>query len=95
MTDFQLGERVRAPARLSRRYGCINDVRTWEPTGGPIEGIYVGRRTYANGVGKGGYHPEDGPRYLDVTERVKVGLIVVDPRHNPVPVLYEDLERCD
>ena len=53
----------------------------------PIVGIYVGIRFYQNGYtiwsGEG--------NEWQATEYVKIALIAVHPRHNPIPVLYSDM----
>ena len=49
----------------------------------PVEGIFVGWRTYANGT----YDYSDC--YFEGTERFEVWLIVPDIRSKPVPVLPE------
>jgi hypothetical protein len=90
---MKLGARVTAPKALHRMRGAQRRhwaVRGWDTD--PITGIYVGWRTYANGVIEGGMNYDD-PTYFIPSEFIKVALIVPDERTNPVPVPYETMEE--
>lgn len=54
----------------------------------PIEGHYIGKRTYCNGS----YYWEDEIMCMHNKEALKVALVVVNERTNPIPVLMKDLE---
>ena len=90
---MELGQRVTAPGRLfKQRDGPKRGwhKQSWKQK--PVEGIYIGRRTYACGVVTWEadygmvFHPQS---YLSV------GLIVTDTRHNPIPVLFDELQSVN
>ena len=54
----------------------------------PVGGFYSGKRTYWNGS----YCYEDGLSCMWNKEAVKVALVVVNEKQNPIPVMFEDLE---
>jgi len=98
MTDspkrFELGQRVRAPNGYVRRlYGnrgeCTWGRYSWQNK--PIEGIFIGKRTYWNGKR---FYDGDGYPYFERAEQVPVALIVTSARTNPVPVPYDELEAA-
>ncbi len=94
MTKFKLGEMVRGGPRL-RRHTEQTGKRVWEVhewMKKPVEGIYSGCRTYRNGF------PvyDDGLMVgFDNVSTIKVALIIPDTRTNPIPVLFDSLERVD
>lgn len=95
---MKLGTRVRAPGRLCRR-SVFDDGHTrkewyrpdWATV--PIVGLYMGSRTYQCGVLEW-IGDEEGFRFVP-DKWIKVALIVRDPRHNPVPVLYSEMEEAE
>lgn len=92
MTILKLGDKVRAPVRLLRNRQSLR--RAWyKPPwkSNPIEGVFVGVRTYANGVVEGGMHYDD-PAIFIGDEWIKVALICSDPRQKPTPVMYDECE---
>lgn len=89
--SFELGQRVRADGRVYRQ--TISNRKEWHKPAWkqkPIEGIYIGRRVYQNGIRE--WWGEDGGWVWLPKSYVSVGLIVRDARQNPIPVLYDDLE---
>ena len=90
---FNLGDRVSAPCRLQRRRVWRGRHEWHKPSfiQSPIEGIFVGWRTYANGTCSGGSAFDD-PIEFQPDEWIKVALICKDPRHRPIPVLYDECE---
>lgn len=94
MTKFKLGQRVRGGRPLMRsRINCGQYwAKRWEPSDWhpKPKGVYIGTRTYVQGRVEvdGDGQPEWWPE-----EQIKVGLIVTDPRQNPVPVMYDSLEE--
>ncbi len=92
MTAIKLGARVTAPGRIVK--SRAGDKRKWyKPTGRqkPVEGVYMGRRTYANGT----VSFEDDVRDFHPDEFLKVGLIVTSTRTNAIPVFYDDITAVD
>lgn len=84
-----LGAKVRAPGRIFRqRQGSIRKwyKPTWRQK--PIEGIYIGVRTYANGIAEW----YDYGTEFTANEHIKVALIVQSTRTKPIPVMYDDVE---
>ena len=91
MRQFELGQRVRGGPRLWRRTD-IPGRRDWRASSWDkrsVEGIYIGWRTYMNGI-------------LDVVDYVfkrdqsiKVALIVPGPRQNPIPVMFDTVELIE
>jgi hypothetical protein len=98
MAVLKLGDKVRAPVRLLRRREWQNGGRReWvkpEWKSSPVEGVFVGVRTYANGVVMWGSSDAlDGdPPYFVADTWLKVALICNDPRQKPTPVLYDECE---
>jgi hypothetical protein len=96
MKKPKLGQRVRAKDQLARKMHH-NGRKEWVRyvdyirRAKPIEGIYIGCRTYQNGRTMGGYHRDD-PLYFEPDGYVSVWLIVRRGNENPVPVLPEDVE---
>ncbi len=97
MTILKLGDKVRAPVRLLRRRDWKNGGRRdwakpeWKTS--PVEGVFVGVRTYANGIVEWGGGGIDGdPPYFIADKWLKVALICTDARHRPIPVMYDDCE---
>lgn len=91
--DMKIGARVTAPKPLRRRRGAT--IREWDTPPWdtkPVEGIYIGWRTYANGVVEGGMNWDD-PACFVPKEYIKVALIVPHARANPVPVPYSTMEE--
>ena len=88
---IQLGQRVTASHFLVRRstYGTGVTKRAWEPRRGPVDGIYIGFRTYADGEIRGGI---DEGTYFVAKRHIKVALIVPNERAKPIPVLFVDME---
>ena len=90
---IKLGARVTAPGRIIKsREG---DKREWyKPSWRqkPVEGVYMGCRTYSNGTTT---IDEDGGRNFHPEEYLKIGLIVTSTRTNPIPVLYDDISVMD
>ena len=95
MKHFHLGQRVRGGPQIRRQrlYGG----HTWQVPGWDkrmIEGIYVGLRLKQQGkvIYGGEEEPaifkEDGPR-------IRVALIALDPRYNPIPVPFDTLEAIE
>lgn len=99
-TQFKLGEMVRGGPRLRRQYtGRFEPEKfgkVWKPYAGDkknVEGIYIGCRTYLNGTSELiGSH---GGRIFKTESTVKVALIVPNTRTNPIPVLFDSLERVE
>lgn len=93
MTILKLGDRVRAPVRLLRRRAWRGRNEWYKPDWRPrpVEGMFVGVRTYANGTCAGGYNDDD-PIVFVADEWIKVALIVKDARHRAVPVIYDECE---
>jgi hypothetical protein len=90
----KLGQRVSATDRLVRRHPNNGKRREWQRfvnfvlKAKPVEGIYVGFRTYSNGAVS---YDGDGVQWWpDIT--FEVWLVVPGPRQNPVPVFPEDTE---
>lgn len=97
-TKFKLGEMVRGGPRLRRVYAGRFDPESfgkawesWPRDKKIIQGVYIGCRTYRNGVSKLiGSH---GGRIFITVSTVRVALIVPNTRSNPIPVLFDSLER--
>ncbi len=85
---FKLGDRVSAPNSLyrSKKWRGRHE---WREVLGPVKGVFVGWRTYANGTVE--IDQDAGPLFT-ADEWIKVALICQDPRHSPVPVLYDECE---
>ena len=93
MTTLKLGDRVRAPGRLFRRKQCPGR-NEWRKPGWksrPVEGIFVGVRTYVNGTTSVPQNYDD-PVVFEGDEWIKIALICEDARHKPVPCLYSECE---
>lgn len=90
---LKLGDRVRAPVRLLRRREWRGRHEWYKPDwkNSPVEGMFVGVRTYANGTCTGGANFDD-PVEFKADAWVKVALICRDPRHRPIAVLYNECE---
>jgi hypothetical protein len=87
MNRPKLGDKIIALASLERIAGSH-----WERKLKTISGMYIGWRTYSDGImisdrDEYGY-PID--YYYQAKEYFEVWLIVVDPRQNPIPVLRKD-----
>ena len=91
MKKLNLGDYVRAPVRLLRRKLWQGRHEWYKPPWreSPIEGVFVGVRTYANGTCSGGYDREN-PVEFHGDEWIKVALICKDSRQRPIPVLYDE-----
>lgn len=94
MSKFKLGQWVRGGPELLKNHDGPNGLQRWINYGwqkGVTEGVYTGFRHYQQGrsvwggADEGSHWEEDGPR-------LKVGLIVVNERQKPVPVIFETLE---
>ena len=59
----------------------------------PVEGIYIGHRTYSNG--RKWYGGDDEGNLYQADEWLEVWLIVPSARENPVPVMPEDTVWLD
>jgi hypothetical protein len=97
MTILKLGDKVRAPVRLlRRRQYCNGGHREWVKPDwkhSPVEGVFVGVRTYANGVVNWGSPGYDGDPPVFIADKwLKVALICTDPRQKPIPVMYDECE---
>lgn len=93
MTMFKLGEKVRAPGRVRRACRPYNHVEWVRPSlARPLEGVYVGSRHYQNG--KIWFGDEAGCHF-EQKGTVKIALIAIHDRRNPVPVLYSETEKID
>ncbi len=91
---MELGQKVTAPGHLIRRHR--GNRRFWtkpEWKQPPTTGIYIGVRTYQNGTLL--WDGDDVGYAFSPDEYLKVGLIVTDPRHRPVPVLYSEITPVD
>lgn len=90
---LNLGDKVRAPVRLLRRRIWRGRHEWYKPEwkSSPVEGIFVGVRTYANGTCLGGAVIDD-PIVFQADEWIKVALICRDARTRPIPVLYSECE---
>ena len=92
----ELGTRVRASDRLVRkvdyRTGRKDWIRylDWIRKAVSVEGIYIGCRTYQNGVVH--YGGAEEMTYFEPDGYVSVWLIVTHGNLNPIPVLPEDVE---
>ncbi len=84
---------MRAPVKLLRRREWQGRHEWYKPDWkiSPVEGVFVGVRTYANGTCSGGYNWEDPVNFV-ADEWIKVALIVQDARHRAVPVPYNECE---
>lgn len=93
MATLKLGDRVRAPGRLVRRKKWRGRHEWYKPewSNFPIEGVFVGVRTYVNGTCSAGMDYDD-PTVFTGDEWIKVALICKDPRQRPIPVLYNECE---
>jgi hypothetical protein len=83
---IELGAEVSSPTRLFRRQ--TGKKRTWVPVDHPVEGIYIGWRTYSNGEIEWSY---DEPTVWHPKEYLKVALIVPSIREAPIPVLFSEM----
>ncbi len=90
--DWRYVEREARDERYWRRAGERRRGRPpipgWEPAPAPVEGMYIGYRTFSNGRAEWtgdswGYVPQ---------RHFEVWLVVPSDRENPVPVLPEDVE---
>ncbi len=98
MATLKLGDKVRAPVRLLRRRQWTNGGRReWikpEWKSSPVLGVFVGVRTYANGVvtwGQNDGYDADPPVFCG-DKWLKVALICTDARQKPIPVMYDECE---
>jgi len=91
MPEFTLGQKVIGGPRLHRKHK--RDRRKewviYDFDKKLIEGIFIGFRTYANGVAD---YVEDVGTIFIPDERFRVALIVPHTRANPVPVMYETVK---
>jgi len=94
----RLGQKIQARDRLrriTRRQGLGSAFRSmWvlcqeRPLKAkPVEGIYIGHRTYSNG--RKWYGGDDEGTLYQADEWFEVWLIIPSARENPVPVMPED-----
>ena len=95
MTKIKLGDRVKAPCRLFRAHGP-NWEKFWRKGATPVEGMYIGWRTYANGKivtsTDDAWHGEITIQEWKGESWFKVGLLVKGERSAPVAVMFEDME---
>lgn len=92
MTKFKLGKRVRGGPGLRRCRVALglSSRMTWQVSGTTlVEGLYAGSRSYQQGNVE---WEDDQNIFIESSPRIRVALILVHPRHNPVPVLYDSLE---
>ena len=84
---LKLGDRVSSTCRLHRRK-VWKGRNEWYRIPGAVVGVFVGWRTYANGIVA---RDEEG-NHFEADEWIKVALICQNPRHNPIPVPYDECE---
>ena len=91
MPEFTLGQKVIGGPRLHRKHkrGRRKEWVTYDFDKKLIEGIFIGFRTYANGVTD--YMDEDGTVFIP-DEHFRVALIVPHTRAKPVPVMYDTVK---
>ena len=94
---FELGATVTATGRIFRRHldGVKANRKEWyrpDWAQRPITGIYIGVRTYQNGIIE---WEEDVGFIFTADEWIKVALIVTDVRQRPIPVLYSEMQPVD
>lgn len=88
------GQRVRVNAKLVKRYDRpqfkypVNT--TWQRIAYNVEGIYIGFRTLSEGCIDADYEDGYTYRYFIPKRHMKVWLIVINERSNPIYVLPED-----
>lgn len=89
--NFDLGQSVTGGPRLHRQHKTSGE-KVWQQyvfDKKEVTGIYVGWRTYRNGLR---YYEEDcGYVFVPKGAPIKVALIVEDPRKNPVPVPFDTI----
>ena len=91
---MQLGAKVTATKRIFRHQleGVKANRKEWYTPNWarhkPINGIYIGVRTYQNGTVE--WEDDVGMTFMP-DEWIKVALIVTDARQKPIPVLYSDM----
>ena len=83
---IHLGDKVHSDHILLRERSGRK--RTWVEGSRRISGIYVGWRTYRNGE----ITWDDYGEAFTITDHIKIALIVIDEKRNPVPVLFEGME---
>jgi hypothetical protein len=96
---MKLGDKVTAPCAIVRRR-VVYDNPIGRPQYGrawceancpvPITGMYIGYRTYANGIV---HYDHDYGNYFEPTSYIKIALIVTDERKKPVPVYYSTMSH--
>lgn len=93
---MKLGQRVRAPGKVSRVYDGLTERHLWKRStwAKPVEGIFVGDRSYQTGKSHWGDGEDEGSYFVQ-DGTVRIALIALNPRHNPVPVLYSECELAD
>ena len=61
----------------------------------PVDGIYIGYRTFSNGTVSYDYSAESVVSLYRPEAYFEAWLIVPSERENPAPVLPEDVEICE
>jgi hypothetical protein len=90
-----LGQQIKASDRLIRFLGPDGQ-KEWDRASRhlrcspkPVNGIYIGRRTYANGIAEWN---GDWIATWKPNKHIEIWLIVPGEHNKPVPVLPEDCE---
>lgn len=84
----ELGQRVRCAVRLVRKESY--PTKSWIENTIPVEGLYIGKRSYQNGE-LDWLGPEEGHAWIQ-RGTIPVGLIVTSPNKNPIPVPFYKIE---